>query len=252
MARHLKLFDTTAQYNAYTADTSNFITPNVSVAKDAPKTVYYHPYVDPYAGHDYVEIGGIKWATMNIGANDITDAGLYFQWGDASGYTASQVGSGSGQKAFNWEDYKYATNVSFMSATMTKYNSTDEKTVLDDDDDAAKAYWGGKWRMPTRSEFITFSYSVNTAWTTNYQDSGVAGVICTYKSDSSKVLFFPAGGGVGNSVITEKNEACCYWSKTRYNSEDNFAYLAYIMSDYRHWGVEQRRNAGNNIRAVAD
>ena len=29
-------------------------------------------------GHDYVEIGGIKWATMNIGANSVTDTGLYF------------------------------------------------------------------------------------------------------------------------------------------------------------------------------
>jgi hypothetical protein len=33
-------------------------------------------------GHDYVEIGGIKWATMNVGATKVTDVGLYFQWGD--------------------------------------------------------------------------------------------------------------------------------------------------------------------------
>ena len=67
MSLFLKLFNTTAEYNAYTADTANFILPNVSVAKDAPTTVHYHPYVpDPYAGHEYVEIGGKKWATMNI------------------------------------------------------------------------------------------------------------------------------------------------------------------------------------------
>ena len=53
-----------------------------------------------YLGHEYVEIAGIKWATCNIGANSITDYGLYFQWGDTQGYTADQVGSGEGKKFF--------------------------------------------------------------------------------------------------------------------------------------------------------
>jgi hypothetical protein len=26
----------------------------------------------------YIEIGGIKWATKNLGAIDVTDCGLYF------------------------------------------------------------------------------------------------------------------------------------------------------------------------------
>lgn len=29
---------------------------------------------------------------MNVGASSVTDAGLYFQWGDISGYSANQVG----------------------------------------------------------------------------------------------------------------------------------------------------------------
>jgi hypothetical protein len=33
---------------------------------------------------------------MNVGASSVTDTGLYFQWGDTQGYTASQVGSGEG------------------------------------------------------------------------------------------------------------------------------------------------------------
>ena len=37
---------------------------------------------------EYVEIGGIKWATMNVGATSILDVGLYFQQGDTQGYTA--------------------------------------------------------------------------------------------------------------------------------------------------------------------
>jgi len=41
--KYLKLFETTSQYEAYTADTANFIKPNVSVCKDATTTVYYNP-----------------------------------------------------------------------------------------------------------------------------------------------------------------------------------------------------------------
>jgi hypothetical protein len=81
--------------------------------------------------HDYVEIAGIKWATMNVGANSVTDYGLYFQWGDIQGCTASQVGT---SKVFNWANYKYSDN---GTTAMTKYNSTDGETVLDDFDDAA-------------------------------------------------------------------------------------------------------------------
>ena len=43
MSLFLKLFNTTAEYNAYTADTSTFIKPNVSVCKDDLSLVYYNP-----------------------------------------------------------------------------------------------------------------------------------------------------------------------------------------------------------------
>lgn len=89
---------------------------------------------------------------MNIGATSETDAGLYFQWGDTQGYTRDQVGSGEGQKYFGWTDYKYGNGTSSPGASgMTKYNSTDGKTVLDLEDDAARANWGGEWHIPTKA-----------------------------------------------------------------------------------------------------
>ena len=125
MAIYLKEFSTHSEYEAYIASEDKVL-PNVSICT-TEGDVHYNPYVDPYAGHDYVEIGGLKWATMNVGANSITDTGLYFQWGDTQGYTASQVGSGEGQKYFGWADYKYGNGGS-TAADMTKYNSTDSKT----------------------------------------------------------------------------------------------------------------------------
>ena len=160
MGKFIKVFSSHTDYE--TAE-SGLVKPNVSYCRDN-KDVHYNPYVDPYNGHEYVEIGGLKWATMNIGANSITDTGLYFQWGDTQGYTAEQVGSGEGQKYFGWADYKYGNGTSSPGATgMTKYNATDGKTVLEASDDAAVANWGGSWRMPTTAEFQALGAAVNTA-----------------------------------------------------------------------------------------
>ena len=148
--------------------------------------------VPPTPSHDYVEIGGIKWATMNIGASTIYDTGLYFKWGDTQGYTASQVGEGSGQKYFSDEDYKWYDETQIPA--MIKYNDIDNKVVLDLEDDAVHAAWGGNWRMPTIDEINSFIESVNSEWTNNYNNSGTAGWVCEDKEDNTKVLFFPASG----------------------------------------------------------
>ena len=195
------------------------ILPNVSLCEDT-KDVHYNPYVDPYAGHEYVEIGGLKWATMNVGANSITDTGLYFQWGDTQGYTASQVGSGEGQKYFGWADYKYGNGTSSPGARgMTKYNSTDGKTVLEVSDDAAQVNWGGSWRMPTEADFNALLAATTTAWTSNYEGSNVSGMVFTHKTDSSKKLFFPAAGGCNYGSVLRVGSLGLYWSSSLYTSD---------------------------------
>ena len=40
--------------------------------------------------YEYVDLGlSVKWAKCNVGAEKETDAGLYFAWGETTGYTAS-------------------------------------------------------------------------------------------------------------------------------------------------------------------
>ena len=46
MSKYLKLFETTSDYKAY-INGEGVVLPNVSVAKDAPKTVYFNPWVEP-------------------------------------------------------------------------------------------------------------------------------------------------------------------------------------------------------------
>ena len=249
MAKYLKKFETQA---AYEAAQSSLILPNVSLTVDN-NTVHYNPSspVPPTPSHDFVEIGGVKWATMNVGANSITDTGLYFQWGDTQGYTASQVGSGEGQKYFGWADYKYGNDTSSPGSTgMTKYNSTDGETVLDSSDDAVTAAWGGSWRMPTTDEFQALGNAVNSAWTYNYQGSGVSGFVLTDKTDSSKVLFFPAVGSCYNGSVHYVGSIGYCWSSSIRSSDVQYAYTLYFNSSSVGWKRNYFRYYGVPVRGV--
>lgn len=245
MSKYLKKFETMSQYNAYTADTANFILPNVSLTVDN-NTVHYNPSTPPTPSHDYVEIGGIKWATMNVGANSITDTGLYFQWGDTQGYTAAQVGSGEGQKYFGEEDCIYYNDGSY-----TKYNEGDSKITLEASDDAVTAAWGGGWRMPTVSEFIALGEAVTSAWTADYQGSGVAGLVCTDKTDSSKVLFFPACGSAYYGSVDSVDYRGYYWSSSLYaDYGGSYAYSLYFINGDVRWDYNYGRYYGCPVRGV--
>ena len=243
MEKFITNFDTTAKLAAFSA-TTDFGRPHVSLTEDDSK-VHYFRY-DPYNGHEYVEIGGLKWATMNIGASKPSDYGLYFQWGDTQGYTAEQVGSGEGQKYFGWADYKHGNGTSSPGETgMTKYNSTDGLTKLEAVDDAAVANWGGSWRMPTTDDFQTLGAVVNTAWT---QVNNVYGMLCTDKTDSSKTLFFPAAGYCYNGSVKYVGDYGYYWSSSLSTNSRRLAYFLFFDSSDASWDGNYLRCYGFAVR----
>ena len=242
MGKFISNFNTTAELASFSATTA-CSKPHVSFTKDNGKAHFFD--------HDWIEIGGVKWATMNIGATGVTDYGLYFQWGDTQGYTSSQVGSGSGQKYFGWADYKYGNGTSSPGATgMTKYNSTDGKTVLEISDDAVRANWGGSWRLPTTEEFVALGNAVNSAWTSSYNGSGVAGLVLTDKTDSSKVLFFPAVGYASTGSMYGVGSNGYYWSSSLSTSDMQNAYRLYFSSGAVLWQNDSNRYRGFAARGV--
>lgn len=202
---------------------------------------------DSYNTHDYVEIGGIKWATMNVGANSVTDTGLYFQWGDTQGYTASQVGSGEGQKYFSEDDCIYYNDDSY-----TKYNEGDSLITLESTDDAVKAAWGSNWRMPTVSEFIALGTATTSAWTADYQGSGVAGVVLTSNADGA-TLFFPACGDARYGSVLNVGNYGYYWSSSlSADCGDISAYRLYFNNGGVDWDFDYDRFGGCPVRGVLD
>ena len=210
MTIHTKTFEEHSDYEAFLRS-GKMILPNISYCKDNNE-VHYNPIItesDPFNGHNYVDFGlpsGTLWATNNIGAVHDYDTGLYFAWGETTGYTSSQVGT---DKNFEWSDYRLGNGGS-TSSDMLKYNSTDNKQYLELADDAARVVMGGAWHMPTVEQYnellqATANHRVST--------SNRTGRYFVSLTDESKAIFIPETGyadgriiGVGSMGILWTNE----------------------------------------------
>ena len=211
MGKFITKFETE---NAFNNAKDNLAKPHVSLTAD-DGVVHY--LIDPYNGHSYVDLGlpsGTKWATMNVGATSETDYGLYFAWGETEGYTADQIsGTATPHKAFSWSDYDLTED---GGSTMSKYNATDGKTVLDIEDDAVAANWGGSWHMPTEAQFQELLNTANctNAWTTV---DGVNGRLFTSVTNGN-TLFIPAAGYASNGSVYYVGSSGYVWSSSLYSS----------------------------------
>ena len=255
MGSYISNFDTTAQFAAFSA-TTDFKKPHVVLTKSDRQIRFID---DPCNIHEYVEIGGVKWATKNIGACTEVDNGLYFQWGDTQGYAASEVGSGTGKKYFGWADYKYSNNGGSRASDMTKYNSTDHLVTLEASDDAAIANWGSEWRMPTTEEFAELSAAIDfidsggtTISDTNKLTtlSGVTGILVADKNDHSKRLFFPAAGYCNRGSVYSVGSRGRYWSSSLGTSSVIYGRRLYFNSGGVDWQDSDYRYNGFAVRPV--
>ena len=198
-------------------------------------------------GHEYVDLGlpsGTLWATMNVGAASETDGGLYFQWGDTQGYTTDQVGNSEGQKAFSWADYKWTED---NGSTMSKYNATDGKTILDLEDDAVRENWSGDWKMPTEEQFQELLNTDNctNVWTTV---DGVNGRLFTSVSNGN-TLFIPAAGAAYSGSVSSVGDYACVWSNSFNSSIVKAGRGLHLYSDSI-FVSNRNRYYGQSVRGV--
>ena len=172
-------------------------------------------------GHAYVDLGlpsGTLWATTNVGASSPADYGDYFAWGETDGGKyLSQIGYNDMLKNYKWGVFTEGKGIS-----LTKYNNdsnkgtVDNKTTLDLSDDAARANWGGSWRMPTISEWNELLDEFNCKWTWTTKES-VEGYVIVSKMNGNSI-FLPAAR---DPLYTELEAFGNYWSSSL-NSDDSF------------------------------
>ena len=172
--------------------------------------------VNTHNGHEFVDLGlpsGTLWATCNVGATSPEQAGLYFAFGETTGYTAEQVTSG--MRKFNKASYK----------------ETKIKSDLRREQDAAHIHMGGNWRMPTKAEYKELIGKCDSAWTNNYNETGMAGSIFTSKVNGNSV-FFPAAGLCDNSYLLSVGSYGYYWSASWHSSSLAWGLDFYVYDQF--------------------
>ena len=173
-------------------------------------------------GHEYVDLGlSVKWATCNVGASKPEEYGDYFAWGETKPKSEYS----------DW-NYSYYT----------------DPTILPLSADAARANWGGSWRMPTGEEIEEVLRYCTWTWTT---ENGVNGYRVTSNKAgyTDKSIFLPAAGYRYASGLRLAGSDGDYWSSSLLSGGPNYAYYLYFDSSDVAW-YNGSRYYGRPVRPV--
>ena len=247
---------------------------------------------DPYNGHEYVEIGGYKWATCNIGATSPKEYGWYFFWAGTTGYVwdsanskwVTEQGGSELPGGFSWANTPFHNGIVY-NKDWYKYipsgkgpywiagGSPDDLDLLELDDDAARANWGGIWRMPEQKEFQDLYEACGGTGSPKKPDplpsanppkgiywvdagqnyisdyTGAAGILFC---DGENSLFFVAAGYGQDAKYNGAGTDGRYWLSTLHKADPSYAYrLGFREGDASVNNINYR-NLGFAVRPVSD
>ncbi|MBQ2852648.1 MAG: PEGA domain-containing protein [Bacteroidales bacterium] len=180
-------------------------------------------FVQKINGHEYVDLGlSVKWATCNVGASKPEDYGNDYAWGETS------------------------TKSSYTSDSSKTYGKQMNDIKGNSQYDAARANWGGTWRLPTGAELEELKNKCTWRWTTQ---NGVKGYKVTGPNGNS--IFLSAAGCRLGSSLYYAGEDGYYWSSTPTESGSNSAF--YLDFDIGGQGVDwYYRDYGLSVRPVSE
>ena len=186
-------------------------------------------------GYEYVDLGlSVKWATMNVGATSPEGYGDYFAWGETEP-----------KEVYDWSTYKWCEgtyNSQIKYNNNSSYGRVDNKTTLELSDDAARANWGGSWRMPTDAELTELQEQCTWTWTTL---NGVNGNKITSKRNY-RSIFLPAAGLRYENSLYYVGISGYYWSSLLIADNSYDAWRVYFNASY----AGGYRNSGLSVRPV--
>ncbi len=188
-------------------------------------------------GHGYVDLGlpsGTKWATCNVGANNPSDYGNYYAWGETrpkSNYDWSNCFDCLDNSGNRWDFYKIGGNTQ-----ISPYSGHD----------TARENWGGTWRMPTETELEELINKCTWRWTSI---NGKKGYEVT--GPNKKSIFLPAAGCKYGTELRNVGKNGYYWFGTL---SSYYSYCARYLSfdgSYRNTYNYYRR-CGLSVRPVTE
>ena len=186
-----------------------------------------------------VDLGlSVKWANANLGAVAPEGYGDYYAWGETD------------TKAnYSWETYKWCEG---SNTTLTKYNSIDNKYILDASDDVVHVKLGGKWRMPTVSEveeLLTTRNNANYKWERK-SINGHEGWLLTYTVNQNSIFFPAAGYRIGYDP-KYVGTLGIYWTSSLESDPVTAAYTLYSNASEVKRG-NNSRYIGQPVRPVSE
>ena len=198
--------------------------------------------------YEYVDLGlpsGLKWATMNIGAETETDYGDYFMWGSTTPNNDTSC------------DWEHAPFNNGLRKYDEEYFHTNKSEWLDDKDnlrpeyDAVYKATDGMARMPTQDEFEELFYNTVHVWVEDYNGTGVSGREFISKTDESKYIFIPVAGIRWGDSFHYQGDDCAIWSSSLNALNDDNAWCLSLSSFYLSVNSDYRFG-GFVVRGVMD
>ncbi|MCF0173672.1 MAG: BACON domain-containing protein [Bacteroidales bacterium] len=217
-------------------------------SRELSKTVTCTQTGGPFvSGHQYVDLGlSVKWATCNIGAVNVTDAGSHFAWGETDVKDCYTEGN-DGEYKWGLYDSSAAPDYGY-----TKYNYTDGPYSLLPADDPATVSWGSKWRTPSTQEFneLKDNTKCKLKWTTMKDTEGndVYGCLVTSRKNGNSI-FLPVTGFFEDAELKHLKSGY-YWTALFDKFGPCYAYAFNFSGSGLFSIVNHMKYFGCTIRAV--
>ena len=203
------------------------------------------PGPDPEA----VNLGlSVKWASVNLGATSPEGYGDYYAWGETEPKSTYSLST------YKWSNSNGTQFTKYCPSGKTDYwggtGNPDGKSVLDLEDDAARANLGGNWRMPTDAEWKELQSKCTWTWTTM---NGVDGHKVTSKVSgyTDKWIFIPASGYRSGSSTYSVGSYVHMWSSSLYTANPQYALVLRFSPNSIERSYTQRYE-GQTIRPVSE
>lgn len=142
----------------------------------------------------------VYWADCNLGADNPSDCGGYYSWGETKPKTN-----------FAWNNYSLCNgyyNKLKKYVVKSSFGTVDNRKVLESADDAATAVLGRKWRTPTKAEWDELIERCIWTWT---KVDGVDGYEVSSPMTGNSI-FLPVCGMYVNTSIEDAGRRGFYWS----------------------------------------
>lgn len=134
---------------------------------------------------EVIDMGlSVKWRSRNVGADSPEEGGNYYSWGETST-----------KSFYTSEHYTHPEG---------------DPLVLPLTMDAASVNLGGKWRMPTREEFLELDEKCLCG---AGEYNSMPGLLVVSKINGN-AIFFPAAGFNASSAVGNYGSQGKYWSST--------------------------------------